>query len=55
MNNRSNIKKIPEFDPKKYIKNGNSVEDIIKIKGQFDIFDSEHKGYIDPKSTFCQY
>ena len=41
----------PSFDPKTYVKNGVSVEEVVIIKIAFDLFDSDQGGSVDIKGT----
>jgi hypothetical protein len=38
-----------QFNPKEHIKNGLTEEEIIRIKENFDVFDTQGRGWIDPK------
>ena len=37
---------VPGFDPSKYVKQGLSAEDVIRIKECFDVFDYDRSGSI---------
>lgn len=42
----------PKFNTKPYERPGLTETDILEIKEQFDIFDREHVGSINPKGNY---
>ena len=44
---KQDSKKVAEFDPKKYEKNGLTEDEVMEIKEAFDLFDSDKSGQID--------
>lgn len=43
--------KTAAFNPKTYVKNGLSEDEVMEVKEAFDLFDIEGCGSIDPKCT----
>lgn len=37
-----------QFDPSRYVKEGLSLDDVLKLKEIFDIFDTNKAGFVSP-------
>ena len=46
---QQNLMKKQEFNPKRYVTNGLTEDEVMEIKEAFDLFDMDGEGTIDPK------